>query len=494
MADTKSVTERVQDCELDKPIPGQDEAAPYPPCLHGLSDEEIKRLGRKTTFKLDMFVMPAMTIMYILNYLDRQNIAASKLANIMEDLDITVTQYNACVSILFVGYILMQVPSNLVVSKIKWPGLYLCAAVALWGVVSACTAAVNSFGSLVACRFMLGFVEAAFFPGAFYYLSCFYNRKQIAFRTAILYSGSQLGNAFGTLFAIGIIKLDGAHGLEGWRWLFLIEGILTVGLAAVFACYIPNSPRQIMGFTEQEHEWLRWNYESDQKQQDESGEVTAKKGFTMAVTDPKTWLMMATLYATYTSAAVNNFFPTVVGGLGFSRNATYGLTAPPFCFCVICMLVNGFWSDKRKNRYLHIVIPLCITVVANIIAVSTLSVAGRYFAMMLMPASFYSSSIVQLSWISGSLSQPAVKRAASIALINCICNTPNIWTAYLYYDSPRYVAAFGVNLGAAVVAIGFATLTFFYLRRENAKMDQGKPLGKSSPTARQQAAGFRYML
>lgn len=113
---------------------------------------------------------------YILNYLDRQNIAASKLANIMEDLDMSVTQYNTCVSILFVGYseylykqgpiraliddaVLMQVPSNLVVSKIKWPGLYICAAVALWGLVSACTALVHSFGGLVACRFMLGFVE-----------------------------------------------------------------------------------------------------------------------------------------------------------------------------------------------------------------------------------------------------------------------------------------------------------------------------------------------
>lgn len=65
---------------------------------------------------------------------------------------------------------------------------------------------------------MLGFVEAAFFPGAFYYLSMFYNRRQIAFRTAILYSGSQLGNAFGTLLAIGITELDGKHGLAGWRW------------------------------------------------------------------------------------------------------------------------------------------------------------------------------------------------------------------------------------------------------------------------------------
>lgn len=228
---------------------------------------------------------------------------------------------------LLIHTVIMQVPSNLLVSKIRFPALYICSAVALWGAISACTAAVNNFGSLVACRFMLGFVEAVFFPGALFYLSMFYTRKQFAFRAAVLYSGSQLGNAFGTLLAIGITKLDGSHGLAGWRWLFLIEGIITIGLAIVFALYLPNSPRKVMWLNEKEHEWLAWNYENDQKQTDNSNEITAWQGFSMAVSDPKTWLMMGTLYATYTSAAVNNFFPTVVAGLGFSRNASYGLTA-----------------------------------------------------------------------------------------------------------------------------------------------------------------------
>ncbi|RMY74289.1 hypothetical protein D0863_03344 [Hortaea werneckii] len=465
-----------------------------PDSLLGLDDAEMKKLGVKTTTKLDFVIMPAMTIMYILNYLDRQNIAASKLANIMEDLDMTVQQFNTSVSILFVGYILMQVPSNLVVSKIRYPAIYICSAVVVWGAISACTAAVSSYGGLLACRFMLGFVEAVFFPGAFYYLSMFYNRKQIAFRTAILYSGSQLGNAFGTLFAIGITELDGHHGLEGWRWLFLIEGVLTIGFAMIFACYLPNTPRKIIGFTQQQLDWLRYNYEAGQKQEDYSNEITAKQGFMMAVTDPKTWLLCGILYATYTAAAVNNFFPTVVAGLGFSQNKSYGLTAPPFVLCVICMLINGYHSDKTQERFLHIACPLIITVIANIIAVSTLNISARYVAMMLLPASFYSSAIVQLSWISGSLSQPSVKRACAIALINCICNTPNIWTSYTYYDSPRYVAAFAVNLGAAVLAIGMATWTFYYLRRQNAMMDLGRALGKSGPTATQQAAGFRYLL
>ena len=158
------------------------------------------------------------------------------------------------------------------------------------------------------------------------------------------------------------------------------------------------------------------------------------------------------------------------------------------------MLLNGMHSDRTGERFLHLTLPLIITAVANIIAVSTLSVAARYVAMMLMPASFYSSAIVQLSWISGSISQPAVKRAAAIGFINAACNTPNIWTAYLYYDSPRYVTAFAVNLGAAVVAIGFSTATYIYLRTQNRRMERGEQLGKSGPTAAQVAGGFRYML
>ena len=106
----------------------------------------------------------------------------------------------------------------MIAGKVKYPAVYICLAMSLWGVVSALMAAVQGFGGLIACRLALGVVEAAFFPGALYFLSLFYNRKQFALRTAILYSGSQLGNAFGGLFAIAILNLDNAHGIEGWRW------------------------------------------------------------------------------------------------------------------------------------------------------------------------------------------------------------------------------------------------------------------------------------
>ncbi|KAK1700891.1 major facilitator superfamily domain-containing protein [Colletotrichum godetiae] len=455
---------------------------------------KYERVGKKATLKMDMVIMPIMVIMYILNYLDRQNIASAKLADITTDLSLSEVEYQTTVSILFVGYILMQVPSNMIVGKIKWPGAYICCGMAAWGVISSLMAVVHNYEGLLMARFFLGFVEAIFFPGALYFLSLFYNRKQFALRTAILYSGSQLGNAFGGLFAIGILNLDGAHGLAGWRWLFLVEGVITVGLAIPFACILPNSNKKIPTLTQLECEWVQYNFAADQGQEDDSSEVTALKGFMMAVKDPKTWMLMSVLYSTYIVGAVANFFPSVVGGLGFSRTMTYALTAPPFLLCVITMLLNGFHSDRKQERFLHIVIPLCVTLVANIIAVSTTNTAARYVAMMLLPGSFYAAAVVVLSWITGSLAQPSVKRASAIALINAMCNTPNIWGSYLYYGAPRYVTAFIVNIAATGLAIGFATVTRIWLRRLNAKLDRGEETGKHGPTQAQVAGGFRYLI
>ncbi|KEY74064.1 hypothetical protein S7711_02654 [Stachybotrys chartarum IBT 7711] len=464
-----------------------------PPALAAMSTEDYDRLGKKATLKMDMVIMPILVIMYVLNYLDRQNIASARLANIEEDLNLSPVQYQTAVSILFVGYILMQVPSNMMVSRITWPGLYICCGMAVWGAISAIMASVHNFAGLLVARIFIGAVEAIFFPGALYFLSLFYNKKQFALRTAILYSGSQLGNAFGGLFAIGILRLDGAHGLAGWRWLFLIEGVLTTGLAIVFALILPNSNKKIIGLNEREIEWVQWNYLSALGSEP-SKETTAWQGLVMAATDIKTWSLMGILYCTYIVGAVANFFPSVVGGLGYDRNTTYLLTAPPFILCVIVMLINGFHSDRKQERYLHIVCMLAITVAANIIAVSTLNIAARYVAMMLLPASFYASAVVTLSWITGTLNQPPAKRASAIALINSFCNTPNIWCSYLYGDSPRYLLAFIVNLAASGLAIVFATVTRIYLRRQNAKLDRGQDTGKHGPTPAQIDSGYRYTL
>lgn len=198
------------------------------------------------------------------------------------------------------------------------------------------------------------------------------------------------------------------------------------------------------------------------------------------------------LYCTYIVGTLAKFFPSVVVGLDYDRTTSYGLLALPFLLCVVCMLINGFHSDRNQERFLHIVLPLTVTLVACTIAVSPLNIAALYVAMMLLSGSFYGASVVILAWITASLSQPAAKRPAAIAFINAMRNTPIIWGSYLYSGTPRYVLVLIVCLAATGLAVAFAVATRIHLSRQNAKLDRGEDTGRNGPTEMQIASGFRY--
>ena len=133
------------------------------------------------------------------------------------------------------------------------PSLYIPAWTALWSVVSACTAPAGNYTHLLVIRLILGIVEVPFFPGATYLLSCWYTRKELALRIAVLYSGLILATAFSGLLAAGIFSgLDGAHGIAGWRWLFIIEGCITAGVTILVVPFLPNWPSAAKWLTTQE--------------------------------------------------------------------------------------------------------------------------------------------------------------------------------------------------------------------------------------------------
>lgn len=184
---------------------------------------------------------------------------------------------------------------------------------------------------------------------------------------------------------------------------------------------------------------------------------------------------------------------SVVGSLGFGRTITLCITAPPYLLCIVCLVIVGWHSDKKHDRTYHVAAAMSVTILANIIALATQNVAARYFAMMLMPGSFYSATIVLLSWISTSVVGPDIKRAIAIAMINSFANSANIWTSYLY-KAPKYVLAFSVNLVASACVILLTFVTRWYLKRLNAKLDRGEDLGKNGPTRVQIEAKYRFTL
>ena len=172
--------------------------------------------------------------------LDRNAIALARLDDLEEDLNLTSEQYQTCVSILFVGYLLGQIPSNMFLNRTR-PSRYMGCCMMLWAVVSALTALSKDFTGLLLTRFFLGVTEAPYYPGAVYLLSMFYTRKEVATRIAILYTGNILATAFAGLIAAGIFHgLGDVAGITGWRWLFILQGAVTFVIAVVGFFLLPG--------------------------------------------------------------------------------------------------------------------------------------------------------------------------------------------------------------------------------------------------------------
>lgn len=186
-------------------------------------DEEWrKEFDKRLLRKVDIRLLPTLIIMYLLNFLDRSNLAQARQGSLEKDLNMSGTDFNLATSIFFVGYLVMQLPSNLLLTKLR-PSLYLGASCCIWGVISTCNAAAKTFTHLVVIRFFLGFGEAPFFPGAVFLMSSWYTRAELTRRVAWFYAGNALANMFGGLLGAAILgDLNGALGLAGWRWLFII--------------------------------------------------------------------------------------------------------------------------------------------------------------------------------------------------------------------------------------------------------------------------------
>ncbi|KAH8698005.1 MFS transporter [Talaromyces proteolyticus] len=439
--------------------------------------------------------------MYILNYLDRNNIAVARLAGLEDDLHLVGNQYQTAVSSLFVGYLLVQVPSNLFLNKLGKPAIYLPTAMTVWGIISTATAGVQSYGGLIAVRFSLGFVEAAFFPGCLYYLSAWYTRRELGLRTAILYCGSLVSGAFSSLIAAGITgHMDDRCGLRAWRWLFIIEGAITVVVAAISALVLPNLPRTTDWLSEEEKRLAAWRLEEDIGEDDwvDSEHQTLLHGVKMALADMKTWILVIMVFCTVSSGSVTNFFPTVVQTLQYGKIETLLLTAPPYALAVLTALANAWHADRTGERYFHITVPLYVSIIAFVIAATTTTPGPRYLSMMLMVPGIYTGYVVALGWISNILPRPPAKRAAALAFINAVSNASSIYASYMYLDSasPRYVTAMSVNCITSFAAILSATVLRFVLVHLNKKLDdcESVQIAVAGVLERPGRRGFRFLV
>ncbi|KAK2059142.1 MFS general substrate transporter [Colletotrichum caudatum] len=473
-----------------------------PDLLRELSADEIVALEKGLIRKLDMRMLPTMILMYIMNYLDRNAIGAASLGGLERELGLAGNQFQTCVSILFVGYIIMQVPSNMVLNKLGRPSIYLAGCMGVWGVLCACSGAACGFGGLLATRFLLGFVQAAFYPGCVATLSSWYIRKELGVRTGLFYMGSMLSGAFSGLIAAAITKgLDGVGGLLAWRWVFIVNGALTVVIAIGAYAMLPDFPANTKWLTSQEQQLAVWRMEVDaagEKDWTSSSSQPLFDGFKMIIVDPINWILVLIVYGAASSLSIGSFFPIIVGSLGKDRITTLLLTSPPYLLaCIVCAAVS--WNAGRTNeRFWHTVGPLTCALVGFIISGAATETELRYLGAMIMLPGIYTAFNMSMVWTANTIYRPTAKRAAAVAFNNAVSTMSSIYGSYLYPNdaAPRFIAAFSVNAGMAFMAVVASTVLLFTLKRENRRLavQEQEQEADAECQTRIVGKGFRYMI
>jgi Major Facilitator Superfamily len=358
--------------------------------------------------------------------------------------------------------------------------------------------------------------EAPFFAGVLFYLSKWYTKSELSLRMSIFYSGSLISGAFGNLIAAGILSgLSGARGMAAWQWLYIIEGSITVFIGIVIMFVLPDFPDtwRLLSPEMKHVANRRLAIEAAEADVDEPGGMSQWRGFKLAMTDPKTY-MLAVAYMCITGASgFQNFFPTLTATLGYNKTISLLLVAPPYVFMVVYSLCHSLMSDRVGNRFWFFVYPIPITIVGFIVFMTTRTFGPRYFSFFLMIFIFAQNGTCY-AWISNALPRPPAKRAAAYAFINSVGNSASIWTPFTYRkkDSPHYDLALGICIGLQVLGFLMACLVKFYLARQNKQLERlededvvltDKELrrlqrtaeieGIDIATARRLQKGYRYM-
>ncbi|KAL5046492.1 hypothetical protein BDW71DRAFT_197443 [Aspergillus fruticulosus] len=472
MAD--SVKPEVSHADLDNEDKGSAQDNRLAPAQM-MGPEEFAATERRLKRKLDIRLMLCIWIIFVMNYLDRNNISAAKVAGIQDSLHLSSTQYATAVALLFAGYVLMQIPSNIFLAHLR-PSIYIPTVMAIWGMLSALVGATRNAGGLYALRFLLGFVEAAFYPGALFLISSWYKRSEMGVRSAFLFSGSQLGSAFSGLIGAGITSgLDGAQGLESWRWIFIIEGSVTVFIA-IFAMFIlPNYPSNTTWLSPEERAVAEWRLISDAGQVDEDNENWSY-GFKMAFRDWRLYVFALIFLCIQVASATSNFFPTVVKTLGYNTVETLLLTVPPYMLGLIVSIANNWSADRFQNSSFHAIGPMVVAIIGFVVAAASLNTGARYFAMILMVAGGHGSNAVVLAWTQKTMLRPRIKRASAVAFVNAFGNLAQIFSSYFYPDSsaPRYVIAMAANSAFSLAVIVLSLCMRIILLRANKRLERGE--------------------
>ncbi|MFE9579854.1 MFS transporter [Nocardia sp. NPDC006044] len=387
---------------------------------------------RATLRKVTLRLVPFLGLLYFVNYLDRVNIGFAGPSGMKADLGLTETAFGFASGIFFLGYLVLEVPSNLALHKFgarRWIARIL----ASWGVIATGMAFVPNETVLYILRFALGVAEAGFFPGILLYLTYWFPQKQRAKFVALFMVAVPISTALGSTMSSLIIQYGhGVFGLSGWRFMFLVEGVPALLLAVVTWFFLTDSPAQAKWLTSDERRWLSTELAAEQAAVEQAEQWTLRK----ALTDTRI-IGLALVYGgiVYGLYALGFFLPTIINGFQQQYGTHYSvvqrglINAVPY---VIGAVVMVWWSrhgDRTGERPWHVALPALLGGLAIPVALYLGNPIAAMTAVTVCAVGVLAA--LPTFWALPSAFLTGAAAAGGIALINSIGNISGFAAPYI---------------------------------------------------------------
>jgi sugar phosphate permease len=364
--------------------------------------------------RIDLRVVGFLAVCYAFAYLDRVNIGFAKL-RMQDELAFSDAVYGLGAGIFFIGYVLFEVPSNLLLVRIG-ARKTLSRIMILWGLTSSSMYLVSDVTSFYTLRFLLGVFEAGFAPGAIYYLTCWYPRRRIARALAMLLCAAPIGGVIGAPVSGWMLSaFDGLGGMSSWQWMFIFEGVPAVLLGLIAFFWLDDTPRHARWLTSEERQYVLAQVCTDPCR---STELPMLRG---ALMDFRIWKFAATYFCLISGLyAVGFWLPAILKSMGIVDSRQIGaISGLPYLAAAAAMFLLARSSDLRNERRWHSTISALIAAVAFTVAVIHISnPAVAIAAITLATAGVYAAYSV--FWAMPSEVLSGASSAAGIALINTL--------------------------------------------------------------------------
>jgi len=344
--------------------------------------------GRELYRKISWRLIPYMFLLYIVNYLDRVNVGFAAM-DIQRDLHFSNTVYGTGAGIFFLGSALFDLPSNLILTRVG-PRVWMARIMISWGVISTCMMFMRSAESFYVLRFLLGVSEAGFFPGMIIYLTYWFPTHERARAVARFMTATSLAGVVGGPLSSAVLRMDGLHGLAGWQWLFLTEGIPTILLGISVLFLLKDHPEKAGWMTPKERVWLAGELKRDSERYGAARHHRLMDAFKL----PALWVLAGAYFVSQVGVyIVNLWMPLILDS--FSRGAADAslmarYSTIPYLAAAAMTVAVGWSSDRRNERRWHIAGCLTLSAVGFAWAATAQSMAVALCALTLAAVGLWS--------------------------------------------------------------------------------------------------------